>query len=64
LQIAVEDGGRCRFSFATVDGPIPVDGTFQAKKGVWIGAKVGVFSLKRRTDEAAGHADFDYFRFR
>jgi beta-xylosidase len=63
LRVAVEEGGRCSFSFVTVDGPVPVAETFQAKKGVWIGAKIGVFSLKRRKDQPAGQADFDYFRF-
>ena len=63
LRVAVEEGGCCSFSFITVDGPVSVAETFQAKKGVWIGAKIGVFSLKRRKEQAVGHADFDYFRF-
>jgi beta-xylosidase len=64
LRVAVEEGGRCRFSFAIVDGPISIDETFQAKKGVWIGAKIGLYSLRRHKNQPAGHADFDYFRFK
>jgi beta-xylosidase len=64
LRVAVEEGGRCRFSFATVEGPISIDETFQAKKGVWIGAKIGLYSLRWYRNQPAGHADFDYFRFK
>jgi len=64
LLVTVEDGGRCVFSFSFVDGPIPVDETFQAKKGVWIGAKVGLYSVCRQQNPSPGHADFDFFRFK
>ena len=36
---------------------------FQACKAAWIGAKVGIYSLRADDKGAAGHADFDYFRF-
>jgi hypothetical protein len=64
LRVALEDGGRCRFSFVTVDGPSSIDETFQARKGVWIGAKIGLYSLRRHKNQLVGHADFDYFRFK
>ncbi len=64
LQATVEDGGRCTFSFAFAEGLVPVSETFQAKKGVWIGAKVGLYSVRRQEPESAGHADFDYFLFK
>lgn len=63
LRVAVEEGGRCRFSFITPDGPVSIDETFQVKKGVWIGAKIGLYSLRHHNHQPAGHADFDYFRF-
>ena len=40
----------------------PIGESFQAKKGVWIGAKVGVFSLSPNVIESKGYADFDWFR--
>jgi len=38
--------------------------TFLAQKGKWIGAKLGIYSLHRNPQAAAGHADFDFFRFK
>jgi len=64
LRVAVAEGGRCAFSYAFADGPIPIEEIFQAKKGVWIGAKVGLYSVRRQKSQPAGHADFDYFRFK
>jgi beta-xylosidase len=64
LQVIVEDGARCTFGFAVVDGPLTADEKFQATKGVWIGAKVGLYSVRRKKNQPIGHADFDYFRFK
>jgi hypothetical protein len=63
LGVAVEPGGVCRFSFTTVDGLVSLEPTFQARKGVWIGAKVGLYSMNTIETENCGYADFDYFRF-
>lgn len=63
LRVAVNDGGLCIFSFATRDGFVTIPQTFPARKGVWIGAKLGVYSLKRLKYATAGHVDVDYFRF-
>ncbi|HXT11904.1 MAG TPA: glycoside hydrolase 43 family protein [Candidatus Angelobacter sp.] len=63
LRVAVQSDGLCTFSFAVVDGFSVVEQTFQARRGVWIGAKVGLYSLKTDDVAAAGHADFDYLRF-
>jgi beta-xylosidase len=63
LRVAVADGGRCAFSFVTTAGPVTVDENFQATKGVWIGAKVGLYSMKHLKAAPSGHADFGYFRF-
>lgn len=62
LKVAVEEGGKCRFLYSR-DGRdfTPIGGAFQAKKGVWIGAKVGVFSLSPNVVESEGYADFDWF---
>jgi hypothetical protein len=67
LEVAMQDGGLCRFAFGAAGGPrreIPT--VFQASEGVWVGARVGLFAARSRDDDgpATGHADFDYFRFR
>jgi len=63
LRVAVADGGRCHFSFVSAGETVALPETFLAKKGVWIGAKIGLYSLAHRKNQPAGHADFDYFRF-
>ena len=63
LRVVVEEDGLCVFS---VDGDgvsMTIPQTFTARKGVWIGAKVGLYSQKRRQHEPSGHVDIDYFRF-
>ena len=62
LRVQIVDGGECAFAFANEDGHFTtVPETFQAQPGVWIGAKVGIYSTC--TAAAGGHADFDYVRF-
>jgi beta-xylosidase len=65
LRVEVADGGECTFSYAAGGGPWrPAGIRFQAREGVWIGAKVGVFSVTTgATPAPGGHADFEYFRF-
>ena len=79
LAVAMADGGLCRFAFATeigADGAPPpgraraIGGAFQAREGVWVGARVGLFAADAgaRTETATatargGHADFEHFRF-
>lgn len=63
MRVRVKEGGSCAFSFAFNDGPFEaVPAAFQASAGVWVGAKVGLYSLAPG-EVAGGHADFDYFRF-
>jgi beta-xylosidase len=63
LRVSVKDGGLCSFSFALDGDFVTVPQTFPARKGVWIGAKLGLYSLKRLKNAPAGHVDVDYFRF-
>jgi len=63
LRVIVSDGGVCNFSFAANKEFIAVPESFQATAGVWIGAKVGIYSLKRDSKNSAGRADFKYLRF-
>ena len=62
LRVSVTAGGKCAFA-ASADGKAFTTGAecFQAQPGVWIGARVGLYST--RAGGAGGHADFDYFRF-
>lgn len=63
LRAAVNLHGTCRFSFALAGEFTTVPDTFIATKGVWIGAKTGIFATGRAANGDGGHADFDYFRF-
>ncbi len=63
FRVAVADGGLCRFGYDDAAGnPVWLPDFFRAHAGVWIGAKVGIFSI-RPAGESGGHADFNFFRF-
>jgi beta-xylosidase len=53
----------CSFSYS-VDGKSfhPLGRTFRAREGVWVGAKVGLFSMAPSDATSFGHADVDWFR--
>jgi len=63
LKVDINKGGESRFSYS-LDGRLyrPLGALFQATKGVWIGAKVGIFSLNPSVNRSAGYADFDWFK--
>jgi beta-xylosidase len=63
LRVAVRAGGLLHFSYALEGEFNLVPGSFQASKGQWIGARVGLYSLKSTSAQDCGQADFDYFRF-
>jgi beta-xylosidase len=60
LRVEVADGALCRFSYS-MDGKRfeRLGDEFKAQPGMWIGAKVGLFS----SGSAGGYADYDWFRF-
>jgi len=60
LRIDVNQKAECRFSYS-IDGKQfeTLGETFIAQPGMWIGAKVGLFSL----GPGHGYADYDWFRF-
>jgi len=64
LRVEIQDGGMCSFGFAENGGFVSIPQRFQARKGTWIGAKLGLYSLKQVQSFPAGHVDVDYFRFR
>lgn len=59
LRATVEANGLCRFQAFVAGEAIAARETFIATKGVWIGAKIGIFAA----GSSGGHADFDHFRF-
>jgi beta-xylosidase len=63
FRVEVADGGLCRFGYDNAAGnPIWLPDDFQARAGVWIGAKVGIFS-NHPAGETGRHTDFNFFRF-
>ncbi len=63
LRVQLEGGGRGHFSYAVEGDFVSIPQGFQVKKGVWIGAKLGVYSIGHIEHGDTGHADFKYFRF-
>ena len=63
LRVRVSEDSTVRFSFSE-DGVsfASVGDVFAAKKGKWIGAKVGIFAVRSGTVRETGYADFDWFR--
>lgn len=64
LRARIWEGAACDFSYST-DGRTfaPVGERFAAKPGKWIGAKIGLFSVRTGTTRETGYADVDWFKF-
>jgi beta-xylosidase len=62
LRVKVGEDAVCRFSFS-LDGVQyqQIGDPFVAKKGRWIGAKVGIFTLGSQRPAEMGYADYDWF---
>jgi beta-xylosidase len=53
----------CNFSYSVDNINFQnVGEPFAAKKGKWIGAKVGIFAIRKGKTYETGYADFDWFR--
>ncbi len=63
FRVNVEKGALCSFSFSA-DGKrfTNAGGTFEAKPGRWIGAKIGYFALRDGITNDSGTVDIDWFR--
>ncbi|WP_367389146.1 glycoside hydrolase 43 family protein [Lewinella sp. LCG006] len=63
LQVKVAEGGKCTFLYS-LNGEtfLPIGEVFMAREGKWIGAKVGLFSIRDEHENNGGYADFDWFR--
>jgi beta-xylosidase len=64
LKAEVKNGGICNFSYSA-DGNkyIGIGIEFKARKGKWIGSKVGLFATAPYQSKMPGYADYDWFRF-
>jgi len=63
LRVTVRDGGSCHFSFTDAGDFMEIPHPYQAQKGIWIGAKIGLYSVKRTENAPSGHVNVDYLRF-
>jgi hypothetical protein len=63
LRVKVGQNGLCHFSYS-MNGQMFIDmkDDFQAEKGRWIGARVGLYCVRNTDSNDAGFADFDWFR--
>lgn len=63
LRVKVSKGAACQFSYST-DGSnfMPLSTPFAARKGKWIGAKIGLFATRTGRTRETGYADIDWFR--
>ncbi|HYP54645.1 MAG TPA: hypothetical protein VEQ42_13935 [Pyrinomonadaceae bacterium] len=63
LRVKVSKDAVCRFSYSA-DGRTytPAGQPFTARKGKWIGAKLGLFAVRTGRTRETGYADFDWFR--
>lgn len=63
LLLDFAPGGACRFAMADGDGGVRWIGpSMQAKEGVWVGARIGLYCIAGGPFPSADYADFDYFR--
>lgn len=64
FRVRVDQGGKCSFSYSENGRNFKtVENTFQAVPGKWIGAKVGIFAIKKEKTNDSGFTDFAWFRF-
>jgi len=63
FKVNVDQNAVCTFSYS-LDGKnfTPLGSEFKAKRGKWIGAKIGVFCINPNVEKSTGYGDFDWFR--
>ena len=63
LRVMVSDSALCQFSYSVDNIQFQVVGNpFIAREGGWIGAKVGLFMVRKEKTNDAGNVDVDWFR--
>jgi len=62
LRVGVGEGAECGFSYS-VDGEeyTPIGPQFQASKGHWVGAKVGLFCVNWGQGDSSEYGEFRWF---
>ncbi|MFD2662895.1 glycoside hydrolase family 43 protein [Paenibacillus thailandensis] len=64
LRVSVNEEAKCLFEYS-LDGErfeALVHERFQATKGHWVGAKVGLFAARSSREDSGGYMDADWFR--
>ncbi len=62
MRVQVDEGAKCVFSYSVAgDEYQPIGPVFQASKGHWIGAKVGLFCVNREDIAKDEFGEFDWF---
>jgi beta-xylosidase len=63
LRVKVTEDSRAQFAFSTDGKNFTGTGEpFTARKGKWVGARVGIFAVRTGKTRETGYADFDWFR--
>jgi hypothetical protein len=63
FRVKVKNNEKCQFAFSEVGTTFQNIGfEFKAISGVWIGAKVGIFSVNLNMQRSNGYSDFDWFK--
>ncbi|HYG20057.1 MAG TPA: family 43 glycosylhydrolase, partial [Ohtaekwangia sp.] len=63
LRVMVTKGAKCRFSYSADGKNFKSAGDeFQAVPGKWIGAKAGLFCVRKEQTNDSGYMDVDWFR--
>jgi len=64
LRVTVSDSALCTFSYSRDNKHFQMVGQpFRAREGGWIGAKAGLFMVRKGKTNDAGWMDVDWFRF-
>lgn len=64
LRVKITKDAMAKFSYSSNGRRFKnIDTPFKVIRGHWIGAKVGLFNVRKETTNDSGFADFDYFRF-
>jgi beta-xylosidase/lysophospholipase L1-like esterase len=62
LRVVVKNTGQCTFSYSEDGKSFVNTGTFIAKEGKWIGARIGLFATREIANNDGGRLDVDWFR--
>ena len=63
FKVNVDQNALCTFSYSLdCKNFMPLGKEFQANKGKWIGAKIGIFCTNPNVEKRTSYCDFDWFR--